>query len=155
MKLEITRLHQTIDAKDKLIYELKDRVDKLEVSVDDMEQYSRRANLRIQGIAESGTGEDARAKVLGTSTSLSATMLNFCLCFTTMLFCASTYNVPKIAQYYPLKSTNKYIYYNDIHSLITLLSTIGKHPRVLHVLQFTPTHIILYIINRPLKIFIK
>ncbi|KAI0214969.1 hypothetical protein LSAT2_032980, partial [Lamellibrachia satsuma] len=64
MKLEITRLHQTIDAKDKLIYELKDRVDKLEVSVDDTEQYSRRANLRIQGIAESGTGEDARAKVL-------------------------------------------------------------------------------------------
>ena len=64
MKLEITRLHQTIDAKDKLIYELKDRVDKLEVSVDNTEQYSRRANLRIQGIAESGTGEDARAKVL-------------------------------------------------------------------------------------------
>ena len=64
MKLEITRLHQTIDAKDKLIYELKDRVDKLEVSVDDTEQYSRRANLPIQGIAESGTGEDARVKVL-------------------------------------------------------------------------------------------
>ena len=64
MKLEITRLYQTIDAKDKLIYELKDRIDKLEVSVDDTEQYSRRANVRIQGIAESGTGEDARAKVL-------------------------------------------------------------------------------------------
>ena len=64
MKLEITRLHQTIDAKDKLIYGQKDRIDKLEVSVDDMEQYSRRANLCIQGIPESGTGEDARVKVL-------------------------------------------------------------------------------------------
>ena len=30
MKLEITRLHQTIDAKDKLIYGLKDRIDKFE-----------------------------------------------------------------------------------------------------------------------------
>ena len=64
MKLEITRLHQTIDAKEKCIYELKDRVDKLEVSVEDTEQYSRRANLRIQGNAESATCEDARAKVL-------------------------------------------------------------------------------------------
>ena len=34
------------------------------MSVDDTEQYSRRTNLRIQGIAESGTGDDARAKVL-------------------------------------------------------------------------------------------
>ena len=40
IKLEITRLHQTIDAKDKLIYGQKDRIDKLEVSVDDTEQYS-------------------------------------------------------------------------------------------------------------------
>ena len=64
MKLEITRLLQKIDEKDKLIYKLKDRIDKLEASVDDTEQYSRRANLRIQGIAESGTGEDARVKVL-------------------------------------------------------------------------------------------
>ena len=67
MKLQITRLHQTIDAKDKLIYGLKDRIDKLKLSVDDTEQYSRRANLRIQGIAGSGTSvssENAHAKVL-------------------------------------------------------------------------------------------
>ena len=61
MKLKITRLHQTTVAKDKLIYDLKDRVDKLELSVDDTEQYSRRANLRIQGIAESAPGKGVLA----------------------------------------------------------------------------------------------
>ena len=37
---------------------------KLEDSLDDTEQYSRRANLRIQGIPDPGAGEDSCAKVL-------------------------------------------------------------------------------------------
>ena len=64
MKLEITRLYLTTDAKDKLIYGLKDRINKLEVSVDDTEQFSQQTNLCIQEIAEFCTGEDAHAKVL-------------------------------------------------------------------------------------------
>ena len=61
---EVARLHATIDAKDAIINDLKTRVVRLETAVDDTEQYSRRPNLRIQGIAETGAGEDARAKVL-------------------------------------------------------------------------------------------
>ncbi|KAI0214971.1 hypothetical protein LSAT2_032982, partial [Lamellibrachia satsuma] len=64
MKTEITRLNGSIDAKDKIIEELQVRVSKLEVSVDDTEQYSRRADVRIQGIHDTGTGEEARGKVL-------------------------------------------------------------------------------------------
>ena len=59
-KTEITRL----TAKNKIIEELQVRVSKLEVSVDDTEQYSRRANVRIQGIHDTGASEDARATVL-------------------------------------------------------------------------------------------
>ena len=49
-----------------MIAQLHDRVSVLEASVDASEQYGRRANLRIQGIVESGAGagEDACAKVL-------------------------------------------------------------------------------------------
>ena len=36
----------------------------VDVSVDDTEQYRRRANVRIQGIHDTGVGKDARAKVL-------------------------------------------------------------------------------------------
>ena len=61
MKTEITRLNYSIDAKDKIIEELQVRVRKLEASVDDTEQYSRRANVRIH---DTDTGEEARVKVL-------------------------------------------------------------------------------------------
>ena len=47
-----------------MIDDLKARVVKLEDSLDDTEQYSRRANLRIQGIPDPGAGEDSCAKVL-------------------------------------------------------------------------------------------
>ena len=57
---EITRL----TAKNKIIEELQVMVSKLEVSVDDTEQYSRRANVRIQGKHDTAAGEDVRAKVL-------------------------------------------------------------------------------------------
>ena len=51
MKTEITRLNDTIDlTKDKSIKELQVKVSKLEVSVDDTEQHSLKANIRIQGI---------------------------------------------------------------------------------------------------------
>ena len=43
---------------------LKVMVSKLEAGVDDTEQYSRRANVRLQGIHDIGTGEEARVKVL-------------------------------------------------------------------------------------------
>ena len=61
---QITRLNETIESKDKVIDDLKARVVKLEDSLDDTEQYSRRANLRIQGIPDPGAGEDSCAKVL-------------------------------------------------------------------------------------------
>ena len=43
MKTDITRLNDFTDANDNIVEELR-------VSVDDTEQYSRRANVRIQGI---------------------------------------------------------------------------------------------------------
>ncbi len=64
LRTQITRLNETIESKDKVIGDLQARVVKLEDSLDDTEQYSRRANLRIQGIPDPGTGEDACAKVL-------------------------------------------------------------------------------------------
>ena len=63
-KTEIIRLNDSIDAKDKIIEEQQVRVSTFDVSVDDTEQYSRRANVRIQGIRDMGAGEEARAKVL-------------------------------------------------------------------------------------------
>ena len=64
LRTQITRLNETIESKDKVIGDLQARVVKLEDSLDDTEQYSRRANLRMQGIPDPGTGEDACAKVL-------------------------------------------------------------------------------------------
>ena len=64
LRVEITQLRSVVNEKDRVIGELHDRVSVLEASVDPSEQYGRRANLRIQGIVESGAGEDACAKVL-------------------------------------------------------------------------------------------
>ena len=51
--------------KDKEFFcELQSRVGLLEASADVTEQYNRRTYLQVQGIIESGTGEDAYAKVL-------------------------------------------------------------------------------------------
>ena len=52
------QLKQTVKEKDEKIKELESRVDLLESTNDIIEQYSRRSNLRIEGIPESvGTGE--------------------------------------------------------------------------------------------------
>ena len=62
MKTEITRLNDSIDAKHNIIEELQVMVSKLEVNMDNIEQYSGRANVRIQGLHDTGADEDARAK---------------------------------------------------------------------------------------------
>ena len=62
-KTEVSRLNDTIDAKDKIIEEQQVRVGKFDVNVNVTEQYSRRANVRIQGIHDTGAGEEARAMV--------------------------------------------------------------------------------------------
>ena len=64
LRAEITQLRSVLDEEDRVIGELHDRVNVLGASVDASEQYGRRANLRIQGVVESGTGEDVCAKVL-------------------------------------------------------------------------------------------
>ena len=61
LRAEITQLRNAVDEKDRIIYELHDRVSVLEASVEASEQYGRRANLRIQGIVESGAGGGRRA----------------------------------------------------------------------------------------------
>ena len=48
-KTEISRLNDSIDAKDKIIEEQQVRVSKFDVGVNVTEQYSRRTNVRIQG----------------------------------------------------------------------------------------------------------
>ena len=58
------RLQQQLAAKDEKIKTLEERVIKLEVDSDAVEQYSRRANLHIRGIAECNGGEDTDQLVL-------------------------------------------------------------------------------------------
>ena len=48
---QIVRLHQQLATKDDTIKALEERVSKLEVDSDSVEQYSRRANLQIRGLA--------------------------------------------------------------------------------------------------------
>ena len=66
LRAEITQLRSEVNEKDRVIAKLHDRVSVVELSVDASEQCGRRANLRIQGIVESGAGagEHACAKVL-------------------------------------------------------------------------------------------
>ncbi len=61
---QIVRLQQQLAAKDEKIKTLEERVIKLEVDSDAVEQYSRRANLQIRGIAECNGGEDTDQLVL-------------------------------------------------------------------------------------------
>ena len=64
LRAEITQVRSVVDEKDRVIGEVNDRVSMLGASVDATVQYGRRGNLRIQGVVESGTGEDDCAKVL-------------------------------------------------------------------------------------------
>ena len=50
LKSEITCLHNVVYDKEKIICELQDRVGILEISADATWRYSRRANLRVQGV---------------------------------------------------------------------------------------------------------
>ena len=61
---QIVRLQQQLAAKDGKIKTLEERVNKLEIDTDGVEQYSRRANLQIHGLAERDGGEDTDQLVL-------------------------------------------------------------------------------------------
>ena len=57
-------LRSSLPPKSKRICELKKKVVTLEAQVDAVEQYSRRANLRFQGIPDFGDGEDTDSSVV-------------------------------------------------------------------------------------------
>ena len=61
---QIVRLHLQLATKDDTIKALEERVSKLEVDSDSVEQYSRRANLQIRGLTENDGGEDTDQLVL-------------------------------------------------------------------------------------------
>ena len=60
----IGRLSKSIEAKDDKIKTLENKVDVKEREIDNLEQYTRRPNLRISGIPDTGEGEDTTEKVL-------------------------------------------------------------------------------------------
>ena len=60
----IRRLNEKLDLKDEHIKSLEDRIVTLEHENDNVEQYSRRANLRVCGIPEANAGEDTDTIVL-------------------------------------------------------------------------------------------
>ena len=68
---KIDTLHQELailtaqlsDKNDKIVH-LENRVETLEEEVDSMQQYSRRPNLRIQGIGEDMRGENLEEKLI-------------------------------------------------------------------------------------------
>ena len=64
MNIHITNLTTLLNNKDTRINELEQKVHTLESAIDCQEQYSRRQNLRINGIPETGDTEDATTAVL-------------------------------------------------------------------------------------------
>ena len=52
LQKEVTQLREIVKMKDATIKKLEDRIDDIEVKLDDQEQYSRRNNLRITGLKE-------------------------------------------------------------------------------------------------------
>ena len=52
LQKEVTQLREIVKMKDAKIKKLEDRIDDIEVKLDDQEQYSRRNNLRITGLKE-------------------------------------------------------------------------------------------------------
>lgn len=64
LQTTITRLTDQLRLKDETIAKLESRVNDLELQVDSSEQYTRRANLRIQGIPEVTGWEDTTQKAL-------------------------------------------------------------------------------------------
>ena len=61
---KLEQLTEHLATKDAKIATLETTINKLETQIDDQEQYSRRANIRIQGIKEDSKGEDIETKVL-------------------------------------------------------------------------------------------
>ena len=61
---KLEQLTEHLVTKDAKIATLETTINKLEIKIDDQEQYSRRANIRIEGIKEDVKGEDIGMKVL-------------------------------------------------------------------------------------------
>ena len=64
LTLQVSHLTSRLDKKDERITELESKVQSLEDANDALEQYSRRPNVRISGIAETDAGENTDEKVL-------------------------------------------------------------------------------------------
>ena len=64
LTLQVSHLTSQLDKKVERIAELETKVQSLEDANDALEQYSRRPNIRISGIAETTDGEDTDEKVL-------------------------------------------------------------------------------------------
>ena len=60
----ISQLNERLEKKDKYIAALESRLSPCEADLDQLEQYSRRTNLRFIGIPESETGENTTGKLL-------------------------------------------------------------------------------------------
>ena len=61
---QISQLNERLEKKDKYIAALEARLSSCETDLDQLEQYSRRTNLRFFGIPESETGENTNGKLL-------------------------------------------------------------------------------------------
>ena len=61
---QVAILNSQLSEKNARIKTLEDKVDALESDHDAVEQYSRRPNLRVQGVREMGDGEDTDAMIL-------------------------------------------------------------------------------------------
>ena len=57
-------MRDELKAKDTIIKCLQQKVESMEEQCDQLEQYSRRPNLRLSGVPETGEGEDTTAKVM-------------------------------------------------------------------------------------------
>ena len=64
LTLTIAGLTSQLENKERRITVLEDQVELLQSECDNLQQYSRRCNLRFHGIPETGEGEDTTLKVL-------------------------------------------------------------------------------------------
>ena len=64
LKKQIDNLTEVIEEKDARISELERLVSTTETKLDALEQYSRRANLRFQGLKENQEGEDIETQII-------------------------------------------------------------------------------------------
>ena len=64
LKTKIDKLATAIEQRDARIEDLEKTVSTLETKLDGLEQYSRRANLRFQGLNETAGGEDVEGIII-------------------------------------------------------------------------------------------